>query len=99
MIGPKALGHWSGSSKADAGVLVCGTTYRVVKPFQDFDEGFHAAGEMWRFLGSSFLPYDDGLSLFVADDRGEWQIRLCLRPEDQGVLWKRFADYVEAVSP
>jgi hypothetical protein len=39
--------------------------YGVVQSFRDFDGQEHPAGESWIFIGPSFLPHDDGLSLFV----------------------------------
>ena len=78
--------------------VVRGQRYRVIKAFRDFDGAEHPVGEEWRFIGSSFLPYEDGLSVFVEDaDGSEWHIRLCRRPEDQGEICQRFTDYVEAV--
>ena len=45
--------------------LLPGRTYRVVAAFEDYDGRIHAVGESWRFLRKNFIPYDDGLSLFV----------------------------------
>lgn len=59
--------------------------YRVATAFRDFDGDEHAVGEAWTFVGYSFLPHDDGLSLFVSvDGRDEWHIRMQWRPEAQG---------------
>ena len=53
-------------------------------PFQDYDGATHPEGESWTFRTHSFLPYDDGLSLFVLrPDGSEAQIRLQWRPEAQ----------------
>src|SRR5690606_16962234 len=69
----------------DFGHLVIGRRYRVVKAFADFDRGEHPVGETWVFEGHSFLPYDDGLSLFVSSEPGRVrQIRMRWAPEDQG---------------
>jgi hypothetical protein len=61
-------------------VLECltrGQRYRVVRPFTDLDGDKHSVGEEWFFVGSGFLPYDNLLSIFVADDSGqEWCIQL-----------------------
>ena len=76
-----------------------GQRYRVVKLFCDFDGDVHSVGEEWRFIGSSFLPHDDGLSIFVADDdESEWHIRLCWRPNEQQQICENFRDYVEPVA-
>ena len=64
-----------------------GLRYHVVRPFFDYDCIGHPAGESWIFDGSSFLPYDDGLSLFVTrDDARSQHIRLQWRPETQGAV-------------
>ena len=57
--------------------LKIGGHYVVVRDFTDHDGMLHPAGETWRFLGHNFVPYYDGLSLFVSlDGIGEWQVRL-----------------------
>lgn len=73
--------------------------YRVIKAFTDFDRHVHLEGEEWSFLGSAFVPYDDGMSFFVSfDDQQEWQVRLQWRPEEQGDVLDHLADYIGAVS-
>ena len=62
-----------------------GIRYHVIRPFFDHDCIGHPAGETWRFAGSNFLPYEDGLSLFVIrDDERIQHIRLQWRTEAQG---------------
>lgn len=57
--------------------LVAGHSYVVVRDFVDFDGHVHPAGERWTFTGYTYLPYNDGLSLFVTlDGQPERQIRL-----------------------
>lgn len=61
--------------------------YRVVCAFTDHDRIIHPVGENWTFLHSTFLPFEDGLSLFVALDSGAaMQIRLQLRAEAEGPI-------------
>ena len=86
MYGPEPTGHWTSSVlKKPFKQLKPGARYAVVTPFTDFDETIHPAGEQWIFLSYSFLPHDDGLSLFVSlDDVHEWQIRMQWRQEAQG---------------
>jgi hypothetical protein len=69
-------------------MLLPGRRYRVVKEFRDFDREIHPVGEEWTFLGTAFLPYDDGRSLFVSfDGVREWHIRMQDRAEEQrGIL-------------
>ena len=64
-----------------------GARYEVVVPFVDYDGDTHPEGEVWTYLTHSFLPYDDGLSLFVrVDGDKEWQIRLQWLPESQAAV-------------
>ena len=77
------------------GPLVRGNAYRVARPFEDYDGDTHPLGETWTFLGYSFLPYDDGLSLFVSTGEGqEWQIRLQHRPDAQSHIIEALNDYI-----
>lgn len=103
MFGPQPPGHWSvaaSASDAGPGHLQPGRRYRVVRPFADYDGDVHPVGEEWDFLGASFLPYDDGLSLFVSlDGVREWQIRLQWRPEEQGAVLDDFSSYLVPVAP
>ena len=75
--------------------LELGVRYVVSAEFRDYDGDLHSPGESWVFLGHSFLPYEDGLSLFVSPDgRSEDQIRLQSRPETQGAIIDSLSDYV-----
>ncbi|MBI5032879.1 MAG: DUF3601 domain-containing protein [Chloroflexi bacterium] len=56
--------------------LVPGKTYRVIVEFKDYDRIVHPVGESWRFMKKSFLPYEDGLTMFVEKDGQEVWIRL-----------------------
>ena len=102
MYGPEAIGHWSGHTAPNSGnkhqFLEAGLNYRVVRAFTDHDGHVHPEGESWRFLGSAFLPYDDGLSWFVSlDGKREWHIRMQWRAEEQGAVVDNLAQYVERV--
>jgi hypothetical protein len=78
--------------------LVTGRGYVVVRPFVDYDRGEHPAGERWTFIGSSFLPYDDGLSLFVIIGDAQRHIRMQWREEEQGPVIDRLEEYVTAAT-
>ena len=73
-----------------------GVRYRVRQAFRDFDREEHAVGETWWFIGSAFLPYDDGRSLFVSfDGEREWHIRVQDREEEQRAILDKLWEYVE----
>lgn len=76
--------------------LVSGRDYVVIQAFKDFDQGQHPVGERWTYIGSSFLPYDDGLSLFMEVDGKRRQVRMQWRDEEQGPIIDRLQDYVRA---
>lgn len=69
--------------------------YVVIKPFKDFDGQEHKIGEAWTYIGSSFLPYDDGLSLFAVIDGKERQVRMQWRDEEQGPVVDHLRDYLQ----
>jgi hypothetical protein len=75
--------------------LELGVRYVVAAPFRDYDGDLHSLGESWIFLGHSFLPYEDGLTLFVSPDgRSEGQVRLQSRPETQGAIIDDLSDHL-----
>jgi len=75
--------------------LRSGARYRVVAPFRDFDGEVHQPGMEWTFEGHSFLPYDDGLSLFVEQDGRTRQIRLRWLPGDQAEIIDNLSAYLQ----
>jgi hypothetical protein len=77
--------------------LVVGQTYLVVKPFKDYDEMTHPAGESWSFLEKHFLPYEDGLTLVVNFNGQKIFMRLQWRSETQADIIDHFSDFVTAV--
>jgi hypothetical protein len=96
MIGSQPKGHWMSRLKPQPFKhLAAGQRYRVIREFVDFDGDLHPAGEGWTFLGQNFLPFDDGLSLFVSlDGEREWHIRLQWRPEAQAAVIDSLHDHV-----
>lgn len=72
-----------------------GMTYQVVKAFRDYDDELHPAGERWGFIGSNFVPYDDGLSLYATIDGEDRQIRLQWREETQGKIIDNLEEYLK----
>ena len=75
--------------------LVPGKTYRVVKPFVDYDGFTHPVGEQWLYAENSFLPYEDGLTLKVEVEGKLTGIRLQWRDDRQGPIIDNFSTYVE----
>ena len=72
-----------------------GRRYRVVRGFVDYDGVSHVEGESWMFLTSSFLPYEDGLSLFIRmNDGAKGHIRLQWRPESQSTVIDALEDHL-----
>lgn len=70
-------------------------TYRVIKPFSDFDGCLHNIGESWVYTDKNFLPYDDGLTLYVKEHGQERTFRMQWRDEAQGDVISNFSEYVE----
>ena len=76
--------------------LRIGGRYRIVEPFLDFDGEMHRPGVVWTFRGHSFLPYDDGLSLFVTTNDGrDRQIRLRWLEGDQAEIVDNLSAYLQ----
>jgi hypothetical protein len=97
MYGPKPPGFWSVQSGTKYKYLIPGHSYTVVQDFVDYDGYVHKVGEQWTFLGSSFLPYESGLSLFVSlDGSNEWQIRMQDVPEQQGSIVHHLEMFIQA---
>lgn len=69
--------------------------YKVIKEFIDYDKEVHPVGESWIYIGTAFLPYEDGLSLFVKKDNVETTYRLQWRKEEQAYIIDNFKDFVE----
>ena len=84
--------------KFTAADLVAGRIYRVVVAFEDYDGILHPVGECWRFLDKNFLPYDDGLTLYVERDGRATPFRLQWRAETQAQIIDGFSDLVEELT-
>jgi hypothetical protein len=97
MHGPFAKGHFNSVIAAPSHTrLTPGTRYRVAKSFTDYDGHVHEDGETWTFLGDNFVPYHDGMSLFVSlDGEREWQIRLEWTDEGQGEILDSVDSYIQ----
>ena len=80
--------------KFTAADLVPGQSYRVIKTFTDYDGIIHPVDESWRFVKKGFLPYEDGLSLFVERNGQNLLFRFQWRAEAQGQIIDHFSDFV-----
>ena len=97
MEGPEPQGQWTSRlGPRDFQGLRAGQRYAVVRAFTDYDGDLHPVGETWTFLSHSFLPYEDGLSLFVSlDGTREWHLRMQWRPEQQAAIIDKLPSYVQ----
>jgi hypothetical protein len=82
------------ANKFTAADLEPGKTYRVVVAFEDYDKLLHSVGESWRFISKNFLPYDDGLTLYVERDGRTFPFRMQWRSEAQADIISNFSDFV-----
>ena len=69
--------------------------YRVIKEFTDYDRSIHPIGETWIYRGTNFLPYEDGVSVFITVDDHLYNFRLQWRPEEQADIIDNFPSFVE----
>ena len=84
----------------EAGRVVHGQWYRVVKAFADADGDIHPIGECWMFQRSTFFPYDEEYVLFVHFPDGcEWSIvlRSGTHHANEYQILDRFTEYVSPI--
>jgi Domain of unknown function (DUF3601). len=77
--------------------LIAGRKYTISKSFRDYDNYPYEQGNVIEFIGSNFVPYEDGLSLFCIYKDREKQIRLQIRPEEQEEIAHNIQDYLVPV--
>ena len=101
MIGPHPPGTFKPivpPSAWEAGRMVRGKHYRVIRPFKDADDDEHVVGEDWVFLMGMFNRFDDEVNLCVQSASGEeWRIPLVWKPEAQQEVIQNIARYVSSV--
>ena len=102
MYGPKKIGFWSSLKGNNTGkrylFLQAGNKYRVVQPFSDYSGYLHPIGEEWMFLGYSFVPYDEGLSLFITFNQlEEWNIPMLYNENGQQDIIESFSEYIQLI--
>jgi hypothetical protein len=95
MLGPRPLDFWTPNGGDPFGHLLPGRRYRVSQAFFDYEGEEHPVGEEWTYLGHNFLPYEDGLSLFVSlDGEQAWHIRMQWTEEAQGAILDDLENYI-----
>lgn len=78
--------------------LKSGEKYSIAKTFRDYDNYPYEEGNIIEFIGSNFVPYEDGLSLFCIYKGREKQIRLLVRPEAQQEIADNLQQYLVPLS-
>jgi Domain of unknown function (DUF3601) len=76
--------------------LIPGQKYKVIKEFTDYDKIIHPAGEKWTYVGTNFLPYEDGLTLHAIKDNIPVIYRLQWRSDQQAGIIENFKEFVAA---
>jgi len=78
--------------------LFAGRKYRVVREFVDYDKQLHPVGETWTFLAASFLPYEDGLTIYISfEGKQKWRFRMQWREEEMGPILNSLKDYIQKI--
>lgn len=78
--------------------LITDAAYEVAREFTDYNGGIHSVGERWIYLTHTFLPYEDGLSLYVIVEDRNHQIRMQWRTEEQGEILDNLKQYLRPLS-
>jgi hypothetical protein len=71
-----------------------------VKEFVDYDSCTHSLGETFVFRQTNFVPYEDGLSVYVSllkpdgTPGPETSFRMQWREEEQASIIEHFQDFV-----
>ncbi len=82
------------------GHLHPGRHYRVERDFRDHDGRLHRQGQQWRFRTYTFLPYEDGLSLFfLTKDGDDLEIRLQDRTGAEAAIIAALSDVLPECEP
>ncbi|MDJ0365928.1 DUF3601 domain-containing protein [Hymenobacter sp. H14-R3] len=76
--------------------LTPGQRYCVVREFIDYNYQTHPVGETWVFERTNFVPYEDGLTVYVSIGGRPVAYRLQWRPEEQAALIENFTTFVVA---
>jgi len=73
--------------------LIHDKRYTIVKAFTDYDGKPYRPGRIYTFLGSDFLPYEDGLTLRFKQAGQAIAIRLQWQKEAQMEIIESLEDY------
>ena len=80
------------------GHLSAGSRYLIIKSFRDYDNYPYEKGGTIMFFGSSFHPYEGGLTLFCVYNERKKQIRLQIQPDAQEEIAHNLEKYFELIS-
>ncbi|WP_064669307.1 DUF3601 domain-containing protein [Vibrio nigripulchritudo] len=75
------------------GALKAPNEYRIIKQFKDYCGITYEIGTKLKFIGSNFVPYENGLSLFFDNNGVEQQIMLCVSSEFQQSIAHNLEEY------
>jgi hypothetical protein len=69
----------------------------VTAGLEDALYDLHEPGDVWIYRGHSFLPYEDGLTLWIepTGQKTHSSIHLQWRPESQADIVDRLQEYIE----
>lgn len=92
-LGPQVPIHWT----LDYKHLRVGGTYLVSKAFRDFDRVERSVGDGFLYLGYNFVPYESGLTLYVASVSGAFDTwRLQCNDDEQGAVHDALHEHLVA---
>ncbi len=74
-----------------------GKKYAVIKPFIDFDKIQHTVGEIWLYDRKEFLPYSDGLTIYVFVKGKIVSFRFQDDENQQKEILNNFQDYMKEI--
>ena len=74
-----------------------GMSYEVIQSFCDYKNVTYELGDSLLFIGSNYVPYDSGLSLFFEKDGSEIQIMLRIDSHFQEEIALNLEDYFRAL--
>lgn len=84
--------------QSEYGHLRLGVTYEVIQSFRDYQNFPYAIGDLLVFEGSSFVPYESGLSLHFDKQGSKRQCMLCVREGFHKHIANNLSEYFSEVA-